>query len=184
MTSVFKLGHHTLNLSPTTSQKERVRNFHQTCWETFSASCLPDRPFHNFRASGSGDRRIISSSLTSFGGFWSSEVVKRSVGFLQDSLQTFLQLFFISGLCVRTSKLDRTFHNFRVTKKPFLASLDLIEFDNCRWTKEGKVPSGSFFFAWCNCVASKTFTGTTKLLLRQLSKIGISNSSQIWLKSC
>ena len=42
--------------------------------------CFPDRPFHHFRASRSGDPRILSISETSFDGFWSSKVVKGSVG--------------------------------------------------------------------------------------------------------
>ena len=41
---------------------------------------LLDRPFHNFRASRSGDWRILWSSGTSCGGFWISKVVKVSVG--------------------------------------------------------------------------------------------------------
>ena len=37
-------------------------------------------PFHNFRASRSGDRRILCCLRTSWDGFWSSGVVKGSVG--------------------------------------------------------------------------------------------------------
>ena len=38
------------------------------------------RPFHNFRASRSGNRRILLTSRTSFDGFRSSKIVKGSVG--------------------------------------------------------------------------------------------------------
>ena len=40
----------------------------------------PDRPFHNFRASTSGDRQILCGSGTSCDWFWSSETPKCSVG--------------------------------------------------------------------------------------------------------
>ena len=40
----------------------------------------PDRPFRNFRASKSVDRRKLCSSLTSCDGFWSSRIVKGLVG--------------------------------------------------------------------------------------------------------
>ena len=40
----------------------------------------PDRPFHNFRASRSGDLGIFSSSETSCDEFLSFKLVKRSVG--------------------------------------------------------------------------------------------------------
>ena len=40
----------------------------------------PDEPFHNSRASKSGDRRISFSSGMSFDGFWSSSILKGFVG--------------------------------------------------------------------------------------------------------
>ena len=40
----------------------------------------PDRPFRNFRAWRSGDQQILCSSVTSCDGFWSSKIVKGSVG--------------------------------------------------------------------------------------------------------
>ena len=47
------------------------------------SSCYaPDRPFHNFRAPRSGDRRILCSSGESCDGFLSTEVAKKSVGYL------------------------------------------------------------------------------------------------------
>ena len=42
---------------------------------------VPDEPFLNFRASRSGDRRILCNSRTSCNGFWSVKVVKGLVGF-------------------------------------------------------------------------------------------------------
>ena len=39
-----------------------------------------DRPFHNFKTSRSGDKRILFSSGTSYDGFWSFKIVKGSVG--------------------------------------------------------------------------------------------------------
>ena len=41
---------------------------------------VPDRPFHNFRASRSGNPRHRLSSGTSGDGFWSIQIVKGSVG--------------------------------------------------------------------------------------------------------
>ena len=41
---------------------------------------LPGRPFDCFRASRSGDRRILCRSGVSNSGFWSSKIVKGSVG--------------------------------------------------------------------------------------------------------
>ena len=43
---------------------------------------ISDRPFHNSKASRSGDRRIVWNSGTSRDGFRSMEVVKGSVGFI------------------------------------------------------------------------------------------------------
>ena len=43
---------------------------------------FPDELFHNFRASRSGDRRVLCYSGTSCDGFWSSEIVKGFVGFV------------------------------------------------------------------------------------------------------
>ena len=40
---------------------------------------IPDEPFHNFRASRSGDRQILFSSGTSCDGFWSSKIGKKFV---------------------------------------------------------------------------------------------------------
>ena len=40
---------------------------------------LPDRTFHNLKASKSGDRRILCSSEMRFDGYWSSEIEKGSV---------------------------------------------------------------------------------------------------------
>ena len=40
----------------------------------------PDEPFHNLRASRSGDRLILCSSGTSCDWFWSSKIVKGFVG--------------------------------------------------------------------------------------------------------
>ena len=47
----------------------------QACFHTY-----PDRPFHNFRSPQSRDRLILFSSGTSYFGFWSSKIVKESVG--------------------------------------------------------------------------------------------------------
>ena len=45
----------------------------------------PNRPFHNFRASKSGDRLILCCSETSSDGeFWGSKVARGSVGLEQD----------------------------------------------------------------------------------------------------
>ena len=46
-------------------------------YELLCSSQHPTRPFHNFRASISGNRRVLSSSGTSYGVFGSSIVVKR-----------------------------------------------------------------------------------------------------------
>ena len=43
---------------------------------------IPDQPFRHFRASRSGDELIFCSSKTSCNGFWSSNIVKGSVGLL------------------------------------------------------------------------------------------------------
>ena len=40
----------------------------------------PDRPFHNFWASLSGDGQILCSSETSIDGFWGYKIVEGSVG--------------------------------------------------------------------------------------------------------
>ena len=40
----------------------------------------PDEPFHNFRASASGDWRILCSSKTSCDEFWGTKIVKGFVG--------------------------------------------------------------------------------------------------------
>ena len=40
----------------------------------------PDRPLNNFRASGSGEQKIVCSSGMLYKGFWSSEMVKGSFG--------------------------------------------------------------------------------------------------------
>ena len=50
----------------------------------------PDKPFHNFRASRSGDRRILWSPQTSFDGFCSSRNVKGFVGLLSLLIYFFL----------------------------------------------------------------------------------------------
>ena len=50
-----------------------------------SSSRLPDEPFHNFRASKSGDRLLLCSSGPSSDGFWGSKVVKGSVGSARSS---------------------------------------------------------------------------------------------------
>ena len=50
------------------------------CLATSPLSVFPDRPFHNFRASRSGDRQIKCSSKTPCNGLWSSKVMKESVG--------------------------------------------------------------------------------------------------------
>ena len=44
---------------------------------------MPDRPFHAFRASKSGDRLTLLSSVTLLDGFWRSGIQKGSVGCLQ-----------------------------------------------------------------------------------------------------
>ena len=44
----------------------------------------PDRLFHNFRASRSGNRRILCSSETSIDGFLDYNIVKGSVGLRQN----------------------------------------------------------------------------------------------------
>ena len=41
---------------------------------------LPDRPFRNFRAVRSGDRWIVCSPGASYHGYWSSKLIKGSVG--------------------------------------------------------------------------------------------------------
>ena len=48
------------------------------CW-LFPPPTQPDRPFHNFRVSTSGDRRNLCTSGTSCDGFWSFKIIKRSV---------------------------------------------------------------------------------------------------------
>ena len=45
-------------------------------WELWN----PGRPFRNFGAPRSGDRRTLCDSEMSYDGFWSSQVVKGSVG--------------------------------------------------------------------------------------------------------
>ena len=45
-----------------------------------STLLIPDRTLHNLRSSRSWDRQILCSSETSYRGFWSSKVVKGSVG--------------------------------------------------------------------------------------------------------
>ena len=47
----------------------------------FFAAVIPHPPFHNFHASWSGDRVILCSSKMSCLGFWSFEIVKKSVGY-------------------------------------------------------------------------------------------------------
>ena len=51
-------------------------------WDSSARWALPDEPFHNFRASRSGDRQMLCSSGTSCDGFWSSKIVKGFVGYL------------------------------------------------------------------------------------------------------
>ena len=51
---------------------------------------FPDRPFHDYRASTSGDWRILCSSGEPCGEFWSSEVVKGSV-----RLYCFILIFYM-----------------------------------------------------------------------------------------
>ena len=48
----------------------------------YQGDWIPDRNFHAFRASRSGDRRILSSSEASYDAFWSSKVMKVSFGSL------------------------------------------------------------------------------------------------------
>ena len=50
--------------------------------EANQPASLPDRPFHNFRASKSVDWRFLTTESLSISGFRGSKVVKRSVGFL------------------------------------------------------------------------------------------------------
>ena len=47
----------------------------------FGSQPATDEPFHNFRASRSGDRRFLCSWGTSYDGFLSSEIVKGFVGY-------------------------------------------------------------------------------------------------------
>ena len=54
-----------------------MASFRQTSQPWFRS--WPDWPFHSFKASRSGDQRILSSSGTSCDGLWSSKIVKRSV---------------------------------------------------------------------------------------------------------
>ena len=51
----------------------------------FQSLELPDTPFHNIKATRSGDSRVLSSSGTSCDGFLSYKFVKRSVGFQASS---------------------------------------------------------------------------------------------------
>ena len=49
-------------------------------WPLLPSQSAPEQPFHNVRASRSGDWLFLCSSGTQWGEFWSSKVVKRSVG--------------------------------------------------------------------------------------------------------
>ena len=44
--------------------------------------CLPDEPFHYFRALRSGDQRILCSRGSSYVEFCSSKIVKGFVGYV------------------------------------------------------------------------------------------------------
>ena len=48
--------------------------------EIFMWLIVPDRPFHNLRASKSGDRRVSCPLKTTWDGFWSFKDVKESAG--------------------------------------------------------------------------------------------------------
>ena len=54
--------------------------FKATFWSKLRSLGGPDEPFHNFRASRSGDWPILCSSETSWDGFWSFKNVKVFVG--------------------------------------------------------------------------------------------------------
>ena len=73
---------------------------------------LPDKHFPNFRASRSGDRRILFSSGTSFHGFWSSRIVKEFVGWL-----------FAAEGCANPLKKSRSLGSSSNTKKTLATSV-------------------------------------------------------------
>lgn len=50
-------------------------------WRFPNLEDFPNWPFHNFKTPWSGGRQILFISRTSFDGFWSSHIVKGSVGF-------------------------------------------------------------------------------------------------------
>ena len=56
-----------------------ILRYIHSCWLK-SSEMEETEPFHNFRASKSGDWRILRSSRTSYDRFRSSKIVKKSVG--------------------------------------------------------------------------------------------------------
>ena len=56
------------------------KNCKKKIGEVLARRITTNRPFHNFRASLAGGRRKVCSSRASCDGFWSSKVVKGSVG--------------------------------------------------------------------------------------------------------
>ena len=72
-------------------------------WLSSAASCFPEEHIHNFRASRSGDRRMLCSSETSCDWFWSSKIVKRFVGLTAAASRSYC-CFITAGMMLSRNK--------------------------------------------------------------------------------
>ena len=73
-------------------KQSKTIEFHETLLILWSQGIAASSPtIHNFRAPRSGDRQIIRSSRTSYDLFWSSKIVKGSVGLFNMDLENHTQ---------------------------------------------------------------------------------------------